>query len=184
MTTEGRLRRLACSDFKLRKWVTVLYVIVVTTCGLLINPITNPNGVSSPHKRVLLPGRCMSVGMLVRHCDGTNVEPNEKPNPSSRRRDPTSKHINSLGTQKKKVKTGHGFRRAPKLRTSVLAGAGFDWTGPCAVVICRICRLLAVLQLFLVASYKRSINQVFNPNLSSSREFFNFIQLTAHGTRS
>jgi hypothetical protein len=39
--------RLKCSDCKLRKCVTVLKVIVVTTCEWLIKPITNPDSVSS-----------------------------------------------------------------------------------------------------------------------------------------
>jgi hypothetical protein len=34
----------------------------------------------------------------------------------------------------------------------------------CAVVICRVCRLVSVLQLFVVTSHKRSRNPVINPN--------------------
>jgi hypothetical protein len=40
-----RLKRLVWSDFKVCKSVTVLQLIVVTTSGLLVNPISNPNPV-------------------------------------------------------------------------------------------------------------------------------------------
>jgi hypothetical protein len=38
----------------------------------------------------------------------------------------------------------------------------------CAVVICRICRLVSVLLLFVVTSYKRSKSSIINPNPMSS----------------
>jgi hypothetical protein len=46
-TTADRLGILACNDCKLCKSVTVLYLIVVTICGLLINSINNLNVISS-----------------------------------------------------------------------------------------------------------------------------------------
>jgi hypothetical protein len=38
----------------------------------------------------------------------------------------------------------------------------------CAEVICRVCRLAIVLQLFVVTSNKHSVNSIFNPNLVST----------------
>jgi hypothetical protein len=47
------------------------------------------------------PGSCVSGGTLVRNYGTINMAPTQKINSSSRRSaDPTSKHVNSLGTNK------------------------------------------------------------------------------------
>jgi hypothetical protein len=48
-----------------------------------------------------LAGFCASARILVLNYGATNVAPSQKTNPSSRRRrDPISKHVNSLGTNR------------------------------------------------------------------------------------
>jgi hypothetical protein len=74
-TIADRLKRLAWSYFKARKSATVLQLIVVTTCRLLINPITNPNPISvtNTHENIMQHGM-LNYNVIIVTWEGREIK--------------------------------------------------------------------------------------------------------------